>query len=119
MINVSREPHGKIAQGFYKFRVVSDGAGGTEYISLFGLFRPTTRAGLVMQGGGPGTIAYQLTLVDEELACNPDPDVQSQVLWSPSIPLSCGPIVRDSNFLLATAMKLTIVGAAELYVAVL
>lgn len=105
--------------GFYVMRVVADAAGGVEYIPLSGLFRPTLQAGMVMQGVGPGTIAYALTLCEEDKAISPDPNIQSSVPWSPDISLMCGPLVRDPNFLLATAMKLTITGPAELYIAVL
>lgn len=118
-INVVRPDENTRKPGFYRFHVISDAAGGTQYLPLSGLFRPTTQAGIVMQGVGPGTISYSLTLADEDKAVDPSLEIQSLVPWSAPISLSCGPIIRDPNFLLATAIKLTIVGPAELYVAVL
>jgi hypothetical protein len=117
-INVIRRDERPSLAGFYTFRVVSDAAGGTEYFKLSGLFRPTTRAGMVMQPRG-GAISYSLTLANEDDATNPDPAVQASIPWTVPIVLLNNALTRDPNFLLATAMKLIITGAAELTVAVL
>lgn len=118
-INIVHKTERPGTPGFYVIHMVADAVGGTEYIPTSGLFRPTCQSGLVLQGVGPGTISYALTLCEEDKAVNPDPNVQSSVPWTADIPLTCGSIVRDPNFLLATALKLTITGPAELYLAVL
>lgn len=118
-ILVTAKPKGTTPTGFSLIRVSADTAGGIAYIPMSGMYAAGIQNKMTFHAIGSSVIKYAMTLADEVLATNPDATVQAGVPWTPDVTLTNGEMTREPDKFLATALRVDISGAGELYIAII